>query len=291
MPGLNSRRRVATVCRRDLAELRKTPAAATIATLFGALAIGLAVGTWLLLRHVLGVVTASQSAATLAGVPGATTPIAAAANFAAPGANTRVVDEAIKKIVGGYLLENALYGITLLPYSLIVWVFAGVLVMREKLTGNLETLLATPLSLAELWMGKTLALSAASAIIGGGAGILGIIAAQVVVAAMLSRFVFLLSVPAIVAAFILNPLFFSGMCGLILIIALTMNADASLIASFLIGMGAMIGLPVAIGTGAISVGSWSFCLYQTGAAAILWAVVIAMVRGAKKEKVVLSTNE
>lgn len=289
MPGLNSRRRVATVCRRDLAELRKTPAAATIAALFGALAIGLAVGTWLLLRHVLGVVAASQCAGTLSGAPYATTP-AAAADLAAAGADARAVDEIIKKIVGGYLLENALYGITLLPYSLIVWVFAGALVMREKLTGNLETLLATPLSLAELWMGKALALSMASMVIGGGAGLLGIIAAQVVVTVTLSHFVFLLSAPAIVAIFILNPLFFSGMCGLILIIALAVNADASLLSSFLIGMGAMIGLPVAIGTGAIAVGSWSFCLYQTGAAAILWAVVIAMVRGAKKEKVV-STKE
>lgn len=53
-----------------------------------------------------------------------------------------------------------------------VWAFAGSIVMRDKLSGNLETLLAAPLQRSELWLGKTLILSLISIGIGTGVIIL-----------------------------------------------------------------------------------------------------------------------
>jgi len=264
MQAVSSGRRIAAVYGRDLGEIRKSPASTAISIVFAALSVAVAIGAKLLLERVLS---------------------------AGAGADAHMVDDIAKKIVGGFLLENSFYGITMLPFSLLVWVFAGALVMNEKLTGNLETLLATPLSLSEIWLGKTLALSAAATAIGWLSGLLAVVAAHCVVAATLSRFVFLLSAPSIVAALLLNPLFFSGMCALILIIALAKDADASLLPSFLIGMGAMIGLPVAIGTGTINIGSWTFCLYQAGASVLLWGAVLAILFTTKKEEVVLSARK
>lgn len=264
MQTVSSVRRIAAVCRRDLEEIRKSPASTVMLVAFAALSTGVAVGTKFLLDRVLRM---------------------------AAGADARTVDEIVRNVVGGLLLENSLYGITMLPFSLIVWVFAGALVTREKLTGNLETLLATPLSFSEIWLGKTLALSSAAAATGWLSGILAVVAAHCIVAATLSRFVFLLTVPAIVAGLLLNPLFFSGMCALIMVIALAKDADASLLPSFLIGMGAMIGLPVTVGTGAVRIGSWVFCLYQAAASVLLWGAVLTVLLTTKKESVVLSARK
>ncbi len=256
--------RVAAVCGRELGELRKSPAFAVIVAVFGALVVGISVGTGLLLRSVLRQTT---------------------------GLDAPAIDEIVRGVVGGFLVENSFYAVTMLPYSLIIWVFASALVMREKLTGNLETLLATPLGLSEIWLGKTLALAAVSTGIGWLCGALSLVSAHAIVAVALSRFVLLVSAPAAVAAVLLNPLFFSGMCALIILIALVKDADASLLPSFLIGMGAMIGLPVAIGTGAIVIGSWIFCLYQLSAAGALWLAVIVLLLRSKKEQIVLSARQ
>ncbi len=56
-------------------------------------------------------------------------------------------------------------------------------------------------------------------------------------------------------------------------------------------MGAMIGLPVAVGTGAVRIGSWVFCLYQAAASALLWGAVLAILVTTKKESVVLSAKK
>ncbi len=80
------------------------------------------------------------------------------------------------------------------------------------------------------------------------------------------------------------------MCALILLIALVKDADASLLPSFLIGMGAMIGLPVAIGTGAVVIGRWTLCLCQLYAAGLLWLAVLLLLARSRKEQVVLSAR-
>ncbi|MCX6100520.1 MAG: hypothetical protein NTV92_03705 [Candidatus Bipolaricaulota bacterium] len=263
MQTMSLLRRVGAVCGRDLGELRKSPAFAVLLVAFAALFVGISVGTGLLVRSVLRETV---------------------------GLDAPAIDGIVKGVVGGFLVENVLYAVTMLPYALIVWVFAGALVMREKLSGNLETLLATPLDLSEIWLGKTLAIVAASTGIGWLCGALSVVSAHVIVAVAVSHFVPLVSAPAAVAAVLLNPLFFSGMCALIILIALVKDADASLLPSFLIGMGAMIGLPVVIGTGAIVIGSWIFCLYQFCAAVVLWLAVIVLLLTSRKERVVLSAR-
>jgi len=264
MQKISPMKRVAAVCGRDLDELRKGAAFAIVLAVFMLLAAALSVGSGFLVRLVVREAT---------------------------GTDARLLADIVKNVAGGFLLGNALYGITLLPFSLIVWVFAGSLVMREKLSGNLETLLATPLSLTELWLGKTLALVAASTGVGWLSGILALIATHCVAGIMLSKFVLLVKAPALVAAFLLNPLLFSGMCGLIILLALAKDADASILPSFIIGMGAMIGIPVGVGIGAIDIGSWIFCLYQFCASVVLWFIVIVLLLVSKKETIVLSARK
>jgi len=256
-------RRAAAVCSRDLQELRKSVGFLIVVLAFAALCVGLCVGSGLLVHRL------QQDTAGLSDEQRA---------------------EVVTEVVGGILVENGLYGMMLLPFPIMVWAFAASIVTREKVSGNLETLLATPLRLTELWLGKTLALAGVSTAIGLLWGLLLLVVAHGVVAVSLSRFVVLLSPAAAVTAVVLNPLLFSGMCALVILIALAKDADDAVLPAFLLGMGAMIGIPAGVGTGAIDVGSWSFCLYQSAAAAVLWFVIAGLLLIWPKEHVVLSAR-
>lgn len=255
--------RVLTVCRRDIRLLTNGPAFAAVCVLFALLAAGTVVGARLLLSQVL-----RETA----------------------GLDPLAADAVVTAVVGGVLVENALYALTLLPFPLTVWIWAAPLVMHDKVTGNLETLLATPLSLRELWAGKTLTLTAAASGIGLAAGAVALSGSHIAVLLGLSRAVLLVPAPALVASVLLNPLLFSGMCALIVMLAIAKDADSSILPSFLIGMGAMIGVPAGIGTGVIRIGTWRFCLYQAAAAAALWAATAAFAASVKKETVVRSSR-
>jgi ABC-2 type transport system permease protein len=261
---MNPSRRIAVVGRRDLAELRSSPALVILLVAFAMVAVGVCVGAGLLLHNV---------------------------QLQTTGLEKPVADRVATDVIGGLLLENVLYALTMLPFPLMIWAFAGSFVMREKLSGNLETLLATPLSLRELWLGKTLALGLVATGIGLGYALLSWLVSQIIVSVGLSHLVVVLSAPAVVAAAVLNPLFFSGMCALVILIALAKDADAAIVPSFVLGMGPMIGIPAGIGTGVLRIGSWSFCLYQALAAVVLWAVVILLLSFWRKERVVLSARQ
>lgn len=267
--------RFAAVFHLNWDELFVGPAMAIVAGALVATAVGLAVGAGLL----------AQQLRDLDGIATGVTAIQVAGNAAYP------VTPSVTALVGQLLVDNAVYALTMLPFPLIVWIFAGALVMEEKLSGTVETLLATPISLVELWFGKTAAMTAAGTAMAWIAAGLGAAGAHIAVALALGRAGPPLSAPAAAAAFILNPLLFSGMCGLTIAVALTKSAENALLPSFLIGMGAMMILPIGVGTGSIVIGSWSFCLYQAGAAVLLWAAVWTLVAGAKKEHVVLSGRE
>lgn len=263
MQAMRPARRIAVVGRRDLAELRRSPALFVILAVSAAVTIGICVWAGLLLHRI---------------------------QIETVGLDRSAAHAVVAGVVGGMLLENVLYAMTMLPFPLLVWAFAGSFVTREKATGSLETLLATPLSLRELWLGKTLALSGAATAIGLGFGAVAWLVSEAIVAVALSRVAALLAAPAILAAVLLNPLFFSGMCALVILIALAKDADAAIVPSFVLGMGPMMGIPAGIATGVLRIGTWRFCLYQTVATVLLWGVVFMLLELWKKERVVLSAH-
>jgi len=170
-----------------------------------------------------------------------------------------------------------------------IWAFASLPIIKEKVNGNIECLLATPLSPKALWMGKSLAIFLPGFAI-------SVIATVVVVLAVNFAAIipatgdFVLPAPVLLIGFLINPLLFFGLLSFIVLFSLANNPDIAIAPSFLIGFGLMIGIMLGVATGAIDLASWSFTLYYLAGAIVVWAVVGYLTRLLTKEKIVLSSK-
>jgi len=170
-----------------------------------------------------------------------------------------------------------------------VWAFASLPVIREKINGNIECLLATPITPAALWMGKCLAI-----FLPGFA--LSVMSTLIVVLTINLTAInpaagcFVLPVPSLVTGFIINPLLFFGLLAFIVLFSLANNPDIAIAPSFIVGFGLMMGLPIGIATGAIDLASWTFALWYLGGAVIICAVVLYLSRMLTRQNIVLSSK-
>lgn len=181
------------------------------------------------------------------------------------------------------------YFLPLLILIAFIWAFAGLPIVREKVNGNIECLLATPLNPGALWMGKCLAIFLP------GFGISVIATLLVVLAVNLTTInpatgYFVLPAPALVTGLIINPLLFFGLLAFMVLLSLASNPDIAIAPSFLLGFGLMIGLPLGIALGAINLASWPFALWYLAGTAVGWAVVGYLSRLLTKENIVLSSK-
>lgn len=181
------------------------------------------------------------------------------------------------------------YFLPLIVLMSFIWAFASLPIIKEKVNGNIECLLATPLSPKALWMGKSLAVFIP------GYAISVITTLLVVLAVNLFTIhpatgCFVLPIPALVAGFIINPLLFFGLLAFIVLFSLAKNPDIAIAPSFIIGFGLMMGLPIGIATGVIDLASWTFALCYLGAAVVAWAIVFYLSRLLTKENIVLSSK-
>ena len=170
-----------------------------------------------------------------------------------------------------------------------IWAFASLPITKEKVNGNIECLLATPLSPTALWMGKSLAIFLPGFVI-------SVVATLVVVLAVNFTTItpatgdFVLPAPVLLIGFLINPLLFFGLLLFIVLFSLANNPDLAIAPSFLVGFGLMIGIPLGVATGAIDLASWSFSLWYLAGAIIIWAVVCCLSRLLTKENIVLSSK-
>jgi len=241
------------VFRRDFRELRQTKAFLIIAVLFAAITIAASLIIIIVLRR----------------------------------------QEPIGKETAGPVLELIIsliaYFLPLSVFMTFIWSFSNLTIIQEKISGNIESLLATPLSPLETWIGKSLAIFLPGYLI-------SFISTYIILLAV-NFFVIIpetgnliLPIPLILLSIIINPLFFLALLLLIVLFSLTNNPDIAIAPSFIIGFGLMIGIPLGVATGVIKLVSWTFALWCLGGAAILWIFVFSFYPMLTKEKIVLSSK-
>jgi len=170
-----------------------------------------------------------------------------------------------------------------------IWAFASLPIIKEKVNGNIECLLATPLSPKALWMGKSLAIFLPGFVI-------AVVSTLVVVLAVNFAAIipatgdFVLPAPVLLTGFLINPLLFFGLLSFIVLFSLANNPDIAIAPSFLIGFGLMIGIMLGVATGAVNLASWSFALWYLAGTIIVWVVVCYLTRLLTKEQIILSSK-
>jgi ABC-2 type transport system permease protein len=179
-----------------------------------------------------------------------------------------------------------------LPFSILIsfiWAFASMPITKEKVNGNIESLLATPLSPRAIWMGKCLAIFLPGFVISVIFTLIVLLAVNF--AAIIPAIsVFFLPVPVLLTGLLFNPLLFFGLLSFIVLFSLANNPDIAIMPSFLLGFGLMIGMPVGIAIGAIDLASWSFTLWYLAGTIVAWAVIGYLSRLLTKEQIVLSSK-
>ncbi len=179
-----------------------------------------------------------------------------------------------------------------LPLSVLmtfIWAFANLTIIKEKADGNVESLLATPLSPKEIWIGKSMAIFLPGFAISVISTLIILLAVNFIVIVP-STGSFVLPLPLILVSFLINPMLFLALLLFIVLFSLANNPDIAIAPSFLIGFGLMIGIPLGMATGVINLVSWPFLFWCLGAAIIFWAIDIGLYRLLTKEKIVLSNR-
>ena len=246
-------RRISIVFHRDFRELRQTNAFLIISILFAAVTVAASVIIIIVLRR----------------------------------------QELLEKETARPILELIIgliaYFLPLFVLMVFIWAFAFLTIIQEKVKGNIESLLATPLSPKEIWIGKSIAIFLPGYII-------SIISTLIILLAV-NFFViipatgnFILPAPLLLVSFLINPLLFLALLLFIVLFSLANNPDIAIAPSFLVGFGLMMGIPLGVATGVINLASWSFMLWCLAGAIIFWAADFGFYRLLTKENIVLSSK-
>jgi ABC-type Na+ efflux pump permease subunit len=201
------------------------------------------------------------------------------------------VPEAPDGPTASMLVGTMLYFATLLPFLVFLWVFSSAILMKEKASGHLETLLATPLSTRTLWLAKTAGIVLPGLVLAAASSALIAIAAAVAVRTRPDAAAFALSPALLVVCWLGNPLLLSGLGALTVILSMRAGPDAAIVPSFGLGFGLMAAVPAGTALRIIDLSSWVFASGYLGAAALEWIAVLVLARGLTKERIVLSSRE
>ncbi len=201
--------------------------------------------------------------------------------------------EWLGKVAAEHVFEMIISAVAyFLPLSVLmtfIWAFANLTIIKEKADGNVESLLATPLSPKEIWIGKSMAIFLPGFAISVISTLIILLAVNFIVIVP-STGSFVLPLPLILVSFLINPMLFLALLLFIVLFSLANNPDIAIAPSFLIGFGLMIGIPLGMATGVINLVSWPFLFWCLGAAIIFWAIDIGLYRLLTKEKIVLSNR-
>ena len=179
-----------------------------------------------------------------------------------------------------------------LPLSILmtfIWVFSSLPIIKEKVNGNIASLLATTLTPKEIWIGKSLAIFLPGFIISAVSTLIVLLSVNLTTIRPVTGN-FFLPVPLLLTSLLVNPLLFLGLLLFIILFSLAKNPDTAITPSFLVGFGLMTGIPLGVATGKINLASWSFCLWCLAGTAVFWAVVLFFSRLLTKENIVLSSK-
>jgi ABC-type multidrug transport system permease subunit len=189
---------------------------------------------------------------------------------------------------------NLIYGLVLYFLSLLIflaftWGFSNIQLTKEKVNGNIECLLATPVSPSGLWTGKILAVFLPAFIITLVSVCLVWIALNLIVS-LPGWSMFIMPESFLIVSLLSNPVLFSGVIAFIVLVSLSGNPDIAVTPSFLVGFGLMMGIPAGMATGVIDMTSGSFVLWYTAGGLLVWMIVIALIPKLKRQTIVLSSK-
>ena len=170
-----------------------------------------------------------------------------------------------------------------------IWAFSSLPVVKDKVNGNIASLIATTLTPKEIWLGKSLAIFVPGYVIS------VILTMIVLLTVNLSVIVpatgdFLLPLPLFLVSLVWNPLLLLGLLLFIILFSLANNPDIAITPSFLVGFGLMMGIPLGMASGAINLASWSFSLWYLAGVIIVWIIILFLTRLLTKENIILSSK-
>jgi hypothetical protein len=87
-----------------------------------------------------------------------------------------------------------------------------------------------------------------------------------------------------------SSLLLFGLLLFVVLYSLADNPDIAVTPALLVGFGLMIGIPVGLMTGTIDIVSWTFALWYFAAAAVIWFVVLFLMRMLTRQNIVLSSK-
>jgi len=182
-----------------------------------------------------------------------------------------------------------IYFLPLLILISFIWAFTAMTLTVEKINGNIECLMATPLEPKSLWIGKSLAIFIP-------AYLLLLIATFIVLITInLSAFIpgwgtFILSPATLVTGLLINPLLLFALLLFIVLYSLADNPDIAAAPALLVGFALMVGMPAGLMTGAFDINSWIFALCYLVITAVIWIIVMFMTRMLTRQNIVLSSK-
>ncbi len=199
-----------------------------------------------------------------------------------------IIREVMEQVVTSYAIPVPAYFLTMLPFIVFVWVFVYAIMGKEKASGNLETLLATPLSPKSIAFGKSVAIFLPGMVITVVSYLFVVWALNIASSVLMSEVMIVFPLPVLVTCLVTNPLMFLAFILLTNILALFKSPDIAIIPSFPIGFGLMLGIRIGLGLEVIDMASWAFTLYYSLGALAMWLLTVFMFRFLDKEKIVLS---
>ena len=159
--------------------------------------------------------------------------------------------------------------------------------LKEKSRGNIQSLLATPLRLRDIWMGKSLAIFIPGLILGELLTLITLIVVNYIYFVPKVGFVFSLWIAA--TGFFAIPLIYFCLGLLVYLVGLTGKpVNANIIAQAFLPIYLNIIIQILIRTTIFDVSSWTFTLTNIGFALVIAIIVIILQFRISKEKVVLS---
>ena len=197
--------------------------------------------------------------------------------------------EAVAKPILELIIGLIAYFLPLFILMTFIWAFASLPIIKEKVNGNIESLLATPLSPKEIWISKSLTIFLPGFAISVFSTLIVLLAVNFITIRPATGN-FFLPAPLLLTSFLINPLLFFGLLLFIVLFSLANNPDIAIAPSFIVGFGLMIGIPLGVATGVINLASWSFSLWYLAGTVVIWAVVCCLSRLLTKENIVLSSK-
>jgi ABC-type Na+ efflux pump permease subunit len=208
-------------------------------------------------------------------------------SFSNQTANGSAVQSALIQASQNYL-DTITYTMPLWYAILISTVFATYSVVVEKAKRNIESLMATPISLNKIWMGKTLAVALPSSVIALGVSLVSLFIISLILVVPRTGVLIIPNFMAIISALVLVPLLIFAVAALViyiqLIIANPRLANFVFIGAFLLFFfGANF-----LNRGGLTV---NFSLIYLGLIIFCAAVAGLLSRTLTKERVLLSSKD